>query len=144
MSGRPTTDESVTGTVRFAARESEAETVDPVKPVLGPTEEVTVGGTTGSESVLARVDTGAARTSVDVTLAATLGAGPITGVSHPRTDCDEELARPVVDLAVCVGDDAHVAAARVEDRSDRPHRLLLGRDVLQGYLVEPEDAGGDP
>jgi RimK family alpha-L-glutamate ligase len=46
-------------------------------PVIGLTERVVVSGTAGTQTVVGKADSGAARTSIDLTLADEIGAGPI-------------------------------------------------------------------
>src|SRR5207244_10382077 len=49
----------------------------PERPTIGVVEEVTLRGSKGDIRVLARIDTGAARTSLDTALAARRGRGPV-------------------------------------------------------------------
>lgn len=114
------------------------------KPLVGATEEVEVGGTAGSTSVFARADTGAARTSIDVSLAAEVGAGPITDVASVRSAAaGSDRTRSVVDLVVAIRGNPHVVAASVADRGDMTYPLLLGRDVLEHYRVDPRRRADD-
>lgn len=114
------------------------------RPVVGATVAVEVAGTDGSESVVARADTGATRTSVDTSLAAAVGAGPITGASRVRSaGGGGSRTRPVVDLVVGLDGDPHVVAASVEDRGQMRYPLLLGRDVLEHYHVDARRRAAD-
>jgi RimK family alpha-L-glutamate ligase len=106
-------------------------------PIIGYTEEVVVAGTTGSEQTLAKSDTGATRTSIDTSLAATIGAGPIQSMTRVKSGSSTSgRARPVVDLVVGIGGRQHTVTASVEDRSHMDYPLLLGRDVLEHYRVD--------
>jgi RimK family alpha-L-glutamate ligase len=115
--------------------------------VIGYTEEVTVTGTSGSRTVTAKSDTGATRTSVDTSLAADVGAGPIKSVARVRSGSVKTgKSRPVVDLVVGVGGTQHTVTASVEDRGHMEYPLLLGRDILEHYRVDVRrrtDAGAD-
>ena len=105
--------------------------------VLGFTERVVVSGTSGTRTVVGKSDTGAARTSIDLQLAAEIGAGPIHTVSHVRSGSSaRSRPRPVVDLVVGVAGTQHTVEANVEDRSHMTHPLLLGRDVLRHYHLD--------
>jgi RimK family alpha-L-glutamate ligase len=105
--------------------------------VLGFTERVVVSGTSGTRTVVGKSDTGAARTSIDLQLAAEIGAGPIHTVSRVRTGSEKRSRpRPVVDLVVGVAGTQHTVEANVEDRSHMTHSLLLGRDVLKHYHLD--------
>ncbi|WP_440989706.1 RimK family alpha-L-glutamate ligase [Haloarchaeobius baliensis] len=104
---------------------------------IGFTEQVVVSGTSGTKTVIAKSDTGAARTSVDIGLAADIGAGPIHKVTRVRSGSTKQSSRrPVVDLVIGIGGRQHTVAANIEDRSRMTHRLLLGRDVLKNYQLD--------
>ncbi len=113
-------------------------TTEPGEPIsIGFTEEVMVSGTSGTESVIAKSDTGAKRTSIDTALAAKIGAGPIKSITHVRSSSSKtSRSRPVVDLVVGVGGNQHTVTASIEDRSHMDYALLLGRDILQHYQVD--------
>lgn len=106
-------------------------------PLIGYIEEVVVSGTSGSKSVLAKSDTGATRTSIDTSLAAEIGAGPIKSMTRIRSGSVKTgKARPVVDLVIGIGGNQHTVTASVEDRSHMSYPLLLGRDILKHYQVD--------
>jgi RimK family alpha-L-glutamate ligase len=115
--------------------------------LIGYIEEVVVSGTSGSEQTLAKSDTGATRTSIDTSLAADIGAGPIKSMTRVKSGSVKGgKARPVVDLVIGIGGTQHTVTASVEDRSHMDYPLLLGRDILQHYQVDvrrraDEDAG---
>lgn len=114
-------------------------TPDPVRDTvtIGFTEQVVVRGTGGTKTVVAKSDSGAARTSVDIRLAADIGAGPIHTVSRVRSGSSKRAkTRPVVDLVIGIGGEQRTVAANIEDRSHMSHRLLLGRDVLKNYTLD--------
>ena len=105
--------------------------------VIGLTEHVVVSGTTGTERVIAKADTGATTTSIDIGLAADVGAGPIHKVARVRSGSSKRSRpRPVVDLVVGIGGTQHTVAANIEDRSHMDYPLLLGRDVLRHYRLD--------
>ncbi|WP_049970200.1 ATP-grasp domain-containing protein [Haladaptatus cibarius] len=105
--------------------------------VIGYTEDVLVGGTSGSETVLAKSDTGATRTSIDTKLAAQIGAGPIKSMTRVKSGSRKSSkSRPVVDVVVGVGGNRHTVTASIEDRSHMDYPVLLGRDILKHYQVD--------
>ncbi|SEO25897.1 alpha-L-glutamate ligase, RimK family [Halorientalis persicus] len=116
----------------------EPETTDSTDPVvIGYTEEVVVRGTRGAETVYAKSDTGATRTSIDASLAADIGTGPIKDIVKIRSGSVKEgRSRPVVDLVVGIGGSQHTVTASVEDRGHMDYPLLLGRDILEHYHVD--------
>jgi RimK family alpha-L-glutamate ligase len=115
-----------------------ASTRDSEEPMtIGFTENVVVSGTSGTRTVVAKSDSGAARTSIDLRLAADLGAGPIHTVSRVRSGSVKgSKSRPVVDLVVGIGGNQHTVAANIEDRSHMNHAVLLGRDILKHYRLD--------
>lgn len=112
-------------------------TTPTARSAIGYTERVSISGTTGTETVIAKSDTGARRTSIDLDLAAEIGAGPIKRSTRVRSGLRQRSkARPVVDLVVGVGDTWHRVTASIEDRGHMTHSVLLGRDILQHYHVD--------
>lgn len=109
----------------------------PSVTTIGYSEEVIVSGTKGSKTVIAKSDTGAARTSIDTEVAAAIGAGPIQSMTRIRSgSLKTSKSRPVVDVVIGVGGDRHTVAASVEDRSHMDYPVLLGRDILKNYHVD--------
>jgi RimK family alpha-L-glutamate ligase len=107
------------------------------RPVVGYIEDVVVAGTQGSTRVYAKSDTGATRSSIDTSLAAEIGAGPIKSMTRIRSGSVREGdARPVVDIVVGIGGEQHTVTASVQDRSHMSYPLLLGRDILEHYRVD--------
>ncbi|MFB6089586.1 MAG: RimK/LysX family protein [Halobellus sp.] len=107
------------------------------RPTIGYIEEVVVSGTSGSTQAFAKSDTGATRTSIDTSLAAEIGAGPIKSMTRVKSGSMKSgKARPVVDLVIGIGGTQHTVTASVEDRSHMDYPLLLGRDILQHYQVD--------
>src|SRR5438093_4454901 len=71
------------------------------RTTIGVVEEVTLRGSKGDIRVLARIDTGAARTSLDTDLAARAGLGPVFDRVRVRAAAaPEPEARDVVDARV--------------------------------------------
>ncbi|MGM0590956.1 MAG: RimK/LysX family protein [Halobacteriota archaeon] len=113
--------------------------------IIGFTERVVVSGTSGTKTVIGKADTGASRTSIDLRLAADIGAGPIHTVSRVRSGTSRRgRSRPVVDLVVGIGGNQHTVAANIEDRSHMTHPLLIGRDILKHYFLDISRRVEDP
>ncbi|MFC7019125.1 MULTISPECIES: RimK family alpha-L-glutamate ligase [Haloarcula] len=109
----------------------------PERVTIGYIEEVQVTGTRGTETILAKSDTGATRTSIDSQLAADIGTGPIKDIVRIKSgSLKSGRSRPVVDLVVGIGGEQHTVTASVEDRSHMDYPLLLGRDILTHYQVD--------
>lgn len=105
--------------------------------VLGYTEQVTVSGGRTLKTVIAKADTGASRTSIDLELAGEIGAGPIKSTTQIRAGSQKtSTTRPLVDIAIGIRGNWHTVTASVQDRSHMDHPILIGRDVLGGYQVD--------
>jgi RimK family alpha-L-glutamate ligase len=112
-------------------------TTERERRTVGFTESVVVTGTSGSTRAVAKSDTGATRTSVDTSLAAEVGAGPIRRSTRVKSGSRKQAkSRPLVDLVVGVAGEQHTVTASVEDRSHMDYPLLLGRDILEHYTVD--------
>ncbi len=104
---------------------------------VGYTERVAVSGGQAIEHAVAKSDTGARRTSIDVELAAAVGAGPVVDTACVKSGAKAgRRKRPLVELEVRLGDRWHSTTASIEDREHMGYPVLLGRDVLRGYRVD--------
>ncbi|MDG5775120.1 RimK family alpha-L-glutamate ligase [Haloarculaceae archaeon H-GB1-1] len=111
---------------------------------IGYTEDIVVSGTSGSERVIAKSDTGASRTSIDTDIAAAIGAGPVqTSTTVRSAATGSSRNRPVVDVVIGIGGTRHTVAASIEDRSHMEYPVLLGRDILSEYSVDVDKRVGD-
>ncbi len=113
---------------------------------VGLTEEVLVTGSSDTKRVVAKSDTGAARSSIDTALAADIGAGPIKNITRIKSGSQKEArTRPLVDVIFGIASKQHTVTASIEDRSHMDYPVLLGRDVLRYYQVDVTrgvDSGG--
>jgi hypothetical protein len=104
--------------------------------VIGEQEPVRVTGPDGKTLEMeARVDTGAASSSIDRQVAEDLGldlqgADTVTVVSSLGRE-----ERPVVDVALQVAGKAFLSRMTVTDRTERSNLVLLGRKDLRGFDV---------
>ena len=115
---------------------------DPGERTVGYTEPIQIGGTSGSETVVAKADTGATRSSVDIALASEIGAGPILD-SKTVKGGDDGSPRPIVPVTMQVQDTVHEVEVNVRDRSHLNHDVLLGRDILEHYDVRVSSRSSD-
>jgi len=104
---------------------------------LGYTTQIAVGGTDDVETVIAKSDTGAERTSIDTELAGRIGAGPLVGTTEVRSAAgDGTETRPLVDIDVRLDGGWRTVTASVTDRSQMRYPALLGRDILVDYTLD--------
>ena len=101
---------------------------------------VTIRGPGGEESVRAKVDTGADRTTVERELAAELKLDP-TGskVKVKALGGTQLMERPLVKAAVTLKGRTFTLTVGVADRSQMRYRMIIGRDILRSgyFLIDP-------
>jgi hypothetical protein len=127
------------------------------KIVIGPTEEVLL--LPGNIRLMARVDTGAAISSLDArdirvrgphgahivrfTLVGDTGSTvhelPMLQRHSVRTSDSRPERRPVVRMELCLAGQHQSAEITLNDRSHMEYRMLLGRNVLAGRFVVDVD-----
>jgi hypothetical protein len=109
----------------------------PEGQTIGYTEEVTLGGDTGFTTTVAKADTGASRTSIDLGLAGEIGAGPIQSKTTVKSGSKKSsTSRPLVEIAVGIRGLWHPVTVSVEDREHMDYPVLIGRDLLRHYQID--------
>jgi len=110
------------------------------KKVVRLVQRVLVAGPGGEESVKAKVDTGADRTTVDKVLAGRLGLVP-TGskVAVKASAGGNKVERPLVNAAVTLAGKRFNLRVGVADRSQMRYPVIIGRDILRSgdFLIDP-------
>jgi hypothetical protein len=101
---------------------------------------VTVNGPGGEESVRAKVDTGADRTTIDRELASKLKLD-LTGsnVKVKAMGGRQLMERPLVKAVVTLKGRTFKLTVGVADRSQMRYRMIIGRDILRSgdFLIDP-------
>jgi hypothetical protein len=113
---------------------------DGPKRIVHLVERVTVSGPGGEESVRAKIDTGADRTTVDDDLAERLKLGPaLSKVTIKLSAAGRKVERPVVEAQVTVAGKPFKLRVGVADRSQMKFRVIIGRDILRSgdFLIDP-------
>lgn len=110
------------------------------RKIIGIIQEVAVRGPRGEIRVRAKVDTGAARTTLDTDLARRLGLGPVLRHVHTRAAAaDHPEERDVVSAVLVIAGETFEAHVAVTDRRDMRYHMIVGMDVLRrsGFLISP-------
>lgn len=103
------------------------------KIVVGLMEKVRLNG----HEVVARIDTGAARSSVDLDLASKLKLGPIVSKSTIISSQGRSV-RPVVKAKIEIGGKRLNCFFNIVSRDHMRYKILIGRNILKrGFLVDP-------
>lgn len=94
---------------------------------------------TKSLKVMARVDTGAVRSSIDKSLAAELGLLVEKNIlwKDVYRSANGTQERPVIKIAYAVAGKRIYSSVSVTDRSKMSARFLMGRNDMAGFLVNP-------
>lgn len=129
--------------VLFAERWASRVKLEEGIKTLGPVEQVTLYAYGGKKHkvVPARIDTGALRTSVDHELARELGLLSEGNILWRRRyayrSAQGRQARPVVGLTMKLAGRKLKTSASVANRSKMSTPVLVGRNDLEGFLVNP-------
>jgi hypothetical protein len=107
------------------------------KTIVGLTEEVIISGNSGKKELIARIDTGATKSSIDLTLASELKLGPVIDSRLIKSAHGTKL-RPVVKASVKIQNRNIKAKFTLADRSHLRYPVLIGQNILKmGFLVDP-------
>jgi hypothetical protein len=116
------------------------EETDSEKKVIRLVARVLISGPGGAESVRAKVDTGADRTTVDGALASKLKLGS-TGskVTVKASAGGQRLERPLAEAVITIKGKTFRLKVGVADRSHMRYRVIIGRDILRSgmFLIDP-------
>ncbi len=117
--------------------------------IIEPVETVKVLSASGKkEGVLARIDTGAVRSSIDKGLADKLGLMTKENIlwkdRYEYRSATGLQTRPVIGITFWLGGKKKVTSASVADRSKMQYKMLIGRRDMSGFLVKPEFTGQSP
>ncbi len=108
------------------------------KTVVGLVEVITITGPSGKKKdVLARIDSGATKSSIDVKLAAELSLGPILKTKIVKSASGKSL-RPVVAAKIALADKNFNTELTIADRAEMKYSVLIGQTILKkGFLIDP-------
>ena len=115
------------------------------RKAIGIVAKVLVIGPRGKIPVSAKIDTGAARTTLDTDLVAKAGLGPV--MDHLRiltSAADEPEERDLVQAKVIIAGREFDVAVEVTDRKDMRYHMIVGMDTLResGFLMDPSEGNG--
>jgi len=107
------------------------------KQVLGLVEKVKIIGNKNIIEKKALIDTGAARTSIDLRTAAKAGLGPVVGTVKIKTKASAKgfVRRLVAECEIEIRGKRIKTRANLEDRQNMEYKILIGRDIIKPNFV---------
>lgn len=108
------------------------------KTVVGLKERVVIFSNNGKKkSLIAKIDTGASKSSLDINLASELNLGPIIKSKIVKSAHGNRL-RPIIEGEVEIAGKTVKAEFTLADRTHMKYRMLIGVNVLKAnFLVDP-------
>ncbi|MFH1848977.1 MAG: RimK/LysX family protein [archaeon] len=105
--------------------------------IIGIVEKIVVQGSNGQEELLAKIDTGATKSSIDSQLAGKLYLGPITKTRLVKSAHGNKL-RPVIEVTLTLAKKKVTSEFTIADRRHMKYKVLIGQNTLQhGYIIDP-------
>lgn len=110
----------------------------PKRTVLGLTEKVTIFGKKKQKTVMARIDTGATKSSIDVALAADLKLGPVISKKMVKS-ASGNLLRPIIKARIKIANKKFQEEFTLATRSHLRYPVLIGQNILkkEKFLIDP-------
>jgi hypothetical protein len=107
------------------------------RTIVGLTEKIILKGKKGTKELIARIDTGATKSSIDISLASQLELGPVVDSRIVKSAHGEKL-RPVVRAEVILKGKTIEAKFTLADRQKMKYQVLIGQNILKkNFLVDP-------
>ena len=106
--------------------------------ILGLIEKVILLGNDNQEELVARIDSGAITSSIDLNLAQKLGLGPIIRSKIVKS-ASGVSERPIIEAEIKINDNKIKDEFTLADRSHMTYPILIGQNILkQGkFLIDP-------
>lgn len=110
--------------------------------MIGLTEKITIIGPDGKKKkMLARIDTGATKSSIDVKTAAGMRLGPVSKATTIKSAIGTAL-RPVVEVEVIFCGKRFRTEFTLADRSHMKYPVLIGQNMMKDghWMIDPSKA----
>ena len=106
--------------------------------MIGLTENIElVSNKGGNKQVVAKIDTGATRSSIDIRFASKLNLGPVIKSKMVKSASGNKL-RPVIEAEIIIAGKKIKSEFTLADRRHMKYSVLIGVNVLKnGFLVDP-------
>ena len=108
------------------------------RAVVGFIESVTIHTKNKNLVLDARMDTGATKSSIDITLARKLGVGPVVAERTVK-NAHGIATRKVVELNITLAGKKLTTKFTLADRTHMKFPVLIGRSALRrGFIIDPK------
>ena len=106
--------------------------------IVGLTENIKLISSEGlNEEVVAKVDTGATKSSIDTRLAKKLKLGPVIKSKMIKSAHGNQL-RPIIEAEILLAGKKIKTEFTLADRNHMKYKMLIGVNILkEGFLVDP-------
>ncbi len=107
------------------------------KTIIGLSEKIKIIGKKKTKRLMARIDTGATKGSVDISLVKELGLGPVIGKKKVKSAHGIRF-RPMIKIEFTMARKQMKEEFTIADRAHMRYRMLVGINVLKkGFLIDP-------
>ena len=107
------------------------------KVIIGLEEKVSIQHASGKKNVVAKIDTGATKSSIDTNFAAELKLGPIIKSKIVKSAHGSKL-RPIIEASIEMAGKKIKSEFTLADRAHMKYRILIGQNILKdGFLIDP-------
>lgn len=107
------------------------------KTIIGLAEKVNIQYDGGKKNVIAKIDTGATKSSIDTNLAAELKLGPVIKSKLVKSAHGSKL-RPIIEATIELAGKKIKSEFTLADRAHMKYRILIGQNILKdGFLIDP-------
>ena len=105
--------------------------------IIGLTENVSVYCNPDRKGIIAKIDTGATKSSIDTNLAAELKLGPVIKSKLVKSAHGSKL-RPIIEATIELAGRKIKSEFTLADRTHMKYRILIGQNILKdGFLIDP-------
>lgn len=114
------------------------------RTIVGLTEKIIIKSNSNKKELIARIDTGATKSSIDLSLASEIKLGPVVDSRLIKSAHGTKL-RPVVEADVTLHGRTLRAKFTLADRNHMKYPVLIGQNILKkGFLIDPSRLADKP
>ncbi len=114
------------------------------RTIVGLTEKIIIKSNEHKKEVIARMDTGATKSSIDLSLASEIRMGPVVDSRLIKSAHGTKL-RPVVEADVTIRGRTLRGKFTLADRGHMKYTVLIGQNILKkGFLIDPTRKAEQP